>query len=148
MQKLLDRKTIRQAASVADRLENVEQGLAEILELLKVVVIDPRESRRGRRIKRFKYWCDDEQLLPRTGYKLIDDGEVESVIIGERSRYILLDSWDAYLARLAAVQKAAPRPTVNPPPRRGGLVTWTNPRIDAGKALQIAAQRLRIARIF
>jgi hypothetical protein len=126
---LLDRKTIKQAAHVADRIQNLEDGQAEILELLKAVVVEPRDSR-GRRVKRFKTWCDDEELLPRTGYQLIADGEVDSVIIGERSRYILVDTWEAYVARLAAAQKAAPRSTANPPPRRGRRV---KPEDDMGK---------------
>src|SRR5580693_2095873 len=92
---LLDRKTIRQAAQVGDRIENLEQRTAEMLELLKVVVavIDPHQGRRGPLLKRFKTWCDEEGLLPRLAYALIEAGEVDSIIQGERTRYVVLDTW-------------------------------------------------------
>jgi hypothetical protein len=121
MPQLLDRKTFLKAAAIGDRIENLEERTAEILELVKAVVavVDPRQGRRGPLLKRFTTWCDEEEMLPRLGYALIKAGEVDSIIQAERTRYIVLDSWEAYVAREVARQKAAPRPTVNPPPRRG-----------------------------
>src|SRR5713101_383168 len=84
-------------------------------------------------------FCDTQHIGHSKLYELIDAGEIDSVLIGRR-RYVILDSYRAYLERLKHTQVAGIGKIASPNPRanRAQPSTTTTPTIADGRALPAA----------